>query len=518
MGEARMSAADQTPNPAGNLANIHHFVVLMLENRSFDHVLGAMQAQNAAVVGVLDNEFSNRTDPASPSSSVVATAPVVAFAMPFDPGHEFEDVQIQLYGRAAGAARAAGPRVDPAPMNGFVYCAQSAAQNPSHAAMVMQCFRSERLPVLTSLASEFALFNYWHSPVPGPTWPNRFFAHAGTSGGLSDSPDDDDILAGFTFPNGTLYERLDKAGKTWRIYHDGLPQTAGIDDLRDEFVNPFTDNFREMSCFESDLKSDALPEYVFIEPGYDTGNQYVNGNSMHPLNDVRKGEQLVKQVYEAIRASRFWAETMLIITFDEHGGFFDHIAPPSAVSPGGDQRYANPAHHFDFDRLGVRVPAIVVSAYTQKNTVIGTSPQDTYDHTSILATVEKRFALDPITQRDAAARTLECALNLSSPRLSADEAPLTLSQPLADGLLARFIGLFRRSPARAAAPLSTSQRVQLTLAHACNLKVLDPALRPDAHRRFQAVRGQQAASADYIQEVEKRIRSRRRDSISGRRH
>jgi phospholipase C len=506
---AGATVADQTPDRAGNLGNIHHFVVLMLENRSFDHVLGAMKSQNAAVVGVLDNEFSNCTDPTSPSSPVVATGPAMAFAMPFDPGHEFEDVQIQLYGRATGAARAAGPRVDPAPMSGFVCSAESAAQNPSHAAMVMQCFRSERFPVLTSLAAEFALFNYWHSSLPGPTWPNRFFAHAGTSGGLSDSPDDSDILAGFTFPNGTLYQRLEKAGKTWRIYHDGLPQTAGIDSLRTEFADPFTENFREMSFFESDLNTDALPEYVFIEPSYDTGNQYVNGNSMHPLNDVRKGEQLVKRVYEAIRASRSWAETMLIITFDEHGGFFDHVPPPSAVPPGGDQRYANPVNHFDFDRLGVRVPAIVVSAYTQKSTIIGTSPQDTYDHTSIVATVGKRFALGSLTQRDAAARTLECTLNLSSPRVSADEAPLTLSESVADSLLARFIGLFRRSPAPPTAPLSTGQRVQLTLAHACNLKVLDPPLQPGAHRRFRAIRGQRDA-ADYIEEVEKRIRSRRR--------
>ena len=97
---------------------------------------------------------------------------------------------------------------------------------------------------------------------------------------------------------------------------------------------------------------------------------------MHPLNDVREGEELVKRVYEAIRASHFWADTLLIVTFDEHGGFYDHVPPPPAVPTGDDQRYNDPANQFNFDRLGVRVPTIVASPFTQKNTVIGQTPQD----------------------------------------------------------------------------------------------------------------------------------------------
>jgi phospholipase C len=235
---------------------------------------------------------------------------------------------------------------------------------------------------------------------------------------------------------------------------------------------------------------------------------------MHPLNDVRQGEKLIKRVYEAIRASRFWGETMLIVTFDEHGGFFDHVPPPVAVPPAGDQRYSNSANHFDFDRLGVRVPAIVASPYTQRNTIIGNSPQECYDHTAILATVEKRFELAPITDRDRAAwdRTLEPALNLTSPRLSPDEAPLTLPMPVADRLLTRILEMFRGPPAEAAlataAPLSESQRVQLTLAHALNLQILDPPAKLEAHRRYLGIRRQKDA-ADYIQDVEARIRARR---------
>jgi len=461
--------------------NINHFLVLMLENRSFDHLLGSLQAQNGPA----------------------------AYAMPFDPGHEFVDVQIQLYGQAPGSDRAAGPRINPAPMTGFVDSALQAAKDPSQASLVMQGFQAAQLPVLMALASEFAVFNYWHSSLPGPTWPNRFFVHAATSGGLTDSPDTASGLAGFTFPGQTIYQRLEAAGKSWFIYHDGLPQTAGIDHLRLEFLDIFTQKFREMDCFEGDLRADTLPEYIFIEPSYDTGHQSVNGNSMHPLNDVRKGELLIKRVYEALRASRYWADTMLIITCDEHGGFFDHVPPPSAVPPGGDQRYADPANHFDFDLLGVRVPAIVVSAYTAKQTVIGATPQESFDHTAILKTIEKRFALPWMTERDKAASTLEAALNATAPRISADEAPMTLPAPVADSLVTKFLHLFRKSAIDAAAPLSPGQRVQLALAHACNMQILDPAAKLDAHQRFLAVRGLKDA-ADYIDEVENRIRARRR--------
>jgi len=490
------------------LNKINHFVVLMLENRSFDHLLGALKAQNSAVAGALDNEYYNLTDPAVPTSPAVATGPASKFSMPFDPGHEFEDVQIQLYGRAASADRKPAPPTDPAQMSGFVFSAEDAAQSQSNAGMVMQCFHPEKLPVLTTLATEFALFNYWHSSLPGPTWPNRFFVHAATSGGLSDSPTDPDILAGYTFSAGTVYKRLEAANKTWRIYHDGLPQAAGIDSLRLEYIDVFTKNFRDMNYFESDLKKPSLPEYLFIEPRYDTGHQFLKGNSMHPLNDVREGEELVKRVYEAIRASHFWADTLLIVTFDEHGGFYDHVPPPPAVPTGDDQRYNNPANQFNFNRLGVRVPTIVASPFTQKNTVIGQTPQDYYDHTSILSTLEKRFVFPSLTHRDNAAHTLEGALNLVVPRMSSDEAPMTLPMPMKDVLMTKLMEMFASSPVDPTAPLSTSQRVQLTLAHACDAQTLDPTSQILARHRYLKIRAQQDA-ADYVQEVENRIRDRR---------
>jgi phospholipase C len=291
------------------------------------------------------------------------------------------------------------------------------------------------LPVLSTLAQQFAVFNFWHSSLPGPTWPNRFFIHAATSGGLTDSPGTGTVLGGFSFANGTIYERLKQAGKNWRIYHDGTPQSIGIDSLRADYLNPLTTNFREWSYFAEDVQNATLPEYTFIEPQYNVGGNYVGGTSMHPLDDVRLGEQLVKNVYELIRTSpAYWTDTMLIITFDEHGGFFDHVAPPQTTPTGDDTKYSNPAHPFAFNWLGVRVPGIVISAYTAAGTVIGTDPNDPttiFDHTSVLKTVEDKFGLPSLTQRDKGANSLDVALNLGAART---DPPTVLLDPMVGNL------------------------------------------------------------------------------------
>jgi phospholipase C len=418
-----------------NLQKIQRFVVLMLENRSFDHLLGYLKTQSPDVYGLVDGEYSNFPDPLTKLKPPVAVSPTASYNMPFDPPHEFCDVQKQLYGPDPTGQLCSNPRVSPAPMNGFLYCGNSVADAPNSTATgqgrrVMECMAAGQVPYLTLLAQEFALFNFWYSSLPGPTWPNRFFVHAGTSGGLSDSPGTEAIVLGYSFKNGTIYHALSNAEKDWRIYHDGLPQTAGIDSLRLSYIDPFTRSFREMKYFAQDVKDGLLPEYTFIEPQYDTGDNFVNGNSMHPLNDVRTGDvQLVKAVYETLRNSNYWQDTMFIITFDEHGGFYDHVPPPAAVPTGDDAKYANKADNFAFDLYGVRVPAIVISAYTKKGTVIGNNPGDAttmFDHTSILATVEARFGLPPLGARDKVANTLEVALNLDAPR---DDAPTVLQVP-----------------------------------------------------------------------------------------
>lgn len=498
------------------LQGINRFVVLMMENRSFDHVFGYLKATNPNVAGLNGNE-SNQRDPNSAASPQIQVSRASSFVMRFDPGHEYYDVQIQLYGPLNGTdptlPPVANPPFQPAPMNGFIASATEAVDESGDEIMVMECFQSDQLPVLTTLAKEFAMFNFWYSSLPGPTWPNRFFVHAATSGGLSDSPTTSQILDGFSFQNGTIYKRLGDAGKDWRIYHDGLPQTAGIDELRVEYVNPFTKRFQDIGDFFTDVQNGNLGDYNFIEPRYDTGNNYLDGNSMHPLNDIRKGEALVKQVYEALRGNaKYWAETMLIITFDEHGGFYDHQAPPVAVPTGDDSKYANPDYSFDFARLGIRVPAIVVSAYTARGTVIGADPSDAstiFDHTSVLATAEKRFGLAPLTKRDAAAKTLEVALNTDTARISATDALMTLPNPAPDSAVTVPTdpnGIFAANPQ---APLSVNQQTMAALALACDREITPANYQAALNSNFQKIVEQKDA-ADYIQNVEQKIRARRK--------
>jgi len=498
------------PNTSATFQGIKRFVVLMLENRSFDHLFGYLKARDPRVAGLTGSEF-NQKDPNAPGDPPIKVSRASTFVMTFDPGHEYYDVQVQLYGPMKGTDPSFPPIAnlpsDPAPMSGFVASATKAVDFSGDEDLVMQCFQPDQLPVLSTLAAEFAMFNFWYSSLPGPTWPNRFFVHAASSGGLTDSPSTMQIVAGFSFQNGTIYDRLTQAGKDWRIYHDGLPQTAGISSLRDEFVDPLTKRFQDMDDFFDDVKNEKLGDYNFIEPRYDTGNNYAGGNSMHPLNDIRQGEALVKKVYEALRNSGHWSDTLLVIIFDEHGGFYDHQSPPQITPPGDASNYANPAYPFAFDRLGVRVPALVVSAYTAKGTVIGddpATPATKFDHTSVLATVEKLFGLAPLTNRDGKANTLEAAINAASPRLSPAEALTQLPEPALDGLVAGAADPANIAAAADKAPLSTNQQTMADLALACEMKMTPSNLHPALISNHQKIVEQKDA-ADYIQSVEAKV-------------
>ena len=228
---------------------------------------------------------------------------------------------------------------------------------------------------------------------------------------------------------------------------------------------------------------------------------------MHPLNDIRKGEMLLKQVYEKLRGSAYWEKLMLIIMFDEHGGFYDHIPPPAAVPPGDDNRYKT---IFNFDRLGVRVPAIVISPYTVRGTVIGTDPNDPstlFDHTSTLATVEKRFVLAPLTKRDAAANTVAVALNADTPRLKESEAVMILPIPAPNpvpGKAMSFADVKKTD-------LSKNQNTMLDLALSVDLKTSDPANHAAIRTRHDNISNENDANA-YIKEIESKVISNRKMS------
>lgn len=418
---------------------VKHVFVLMLENRSFDHMLGFAGLQGTdAVTGeptraddLIGKEHFN-PHPTDPNIQVFARNPAeTQFFAPYPcPGHEFRDTLIQLCGPTAQYPDPQTGKYPPIDRSGFV--ASYHGKGAPDPVKIMGCFSPEQVPVLTALAREFAVCDRWFSSMPGPTWPNRFFIHAASSAGLDDTPTHYEIAAatlldGYHFQKGTIFDRLDDRCADWLVFMgDQLPQVFAIGGMN---AARLQGHFVDFDSFEQVVNApDFSTSYIFIEPNY--GNvlplspgDFTGGNSQHPLDDIVPGEMLIKKVYETVRNSPHWNESMLLITYDEHGGFFDHVTPPSTVNP-GDKILdpENNKNHFDFTQLGVRVPAVVISPLIPRGTVDHTM----YDHTSLLAMVEKLFALKPLTRRDRFANSFAHLFSLAAPRT---DSPTILPDP-----------------------------------------------------------------------------------------
>jgi len=378
---------------------IKHVIVLMLENRSFDHLLAYSDIPN--LIGV-DTSKSNPDATGKPIAMSSATPDRIES----DPGHEFPDVDWQIFGNLPG------PALRPPLMNGFASKGWPEA---------MACARPTLVPVFTHLAREFLVCDQWFSSMPGPTWPNRFFIHAGSAGGLANSPSSlVDIESqvwselGFSFQYGTLFDALSAAGRTWRVYHGDLfPQVCAIDTMPSAFVAS-PDLFRKTPAFATDVLGGDVADYTFIEPDYNILSSFRNVDSQHPCGTLSDGEQLISTVANALIHSPAWGSSMLIILYDEHGGFYDQMAPPAGVTPHDDARNAGkaadpPDPPFKFDRLGVRIPAVVISPWV----TAGVS-HVTYDHTSVIRTVFDVFGLPGrLTDRDGNAASLDALVETS---------------------------------------------------------------------------------------------------------
>jgi phospholipase C len=266
-----------------------------------------------------------------------------------------------------------------------------------------------QLPVMHQLANEFAVCDNWFSSLPGPTWPNRFFAYAATSGEYDDSPSsaemgkwESGVWSGMKFANGSIIDLLRNNNYGYRLYQDQLSRLSFPIVLALDGVS-YNNDMHDIGEFESDLHNGYPYPLTIIEPNYGdfAGGTYAGGSSQHPMDGMARGEALIKGVYEAIRNSPIWEQSLLIITYDEHGGFYDHVAPPKATPPSPNAKGSK--HKFKFDQYGVRVPAVVVSPWIPKHTVSHTL----CDHTSMLKTIEEILALRPLTDRDAAANSLK---------------------------------------------------------------------------------------------------------------
>lgn len=405
---------------------VNHIVVLMLENRSFDNMLGKLYPKSERFNGLSGNEVNSYVDSKGLkhtikvwSSRDLHQGPRMDTPNP-DPGEEFADMTHQLFEKNVGVSSSETPSMGGFAQNYYNFiCRDKTAQGElrkkrgveeesvpllpteEETADIMHYYAPEQVPVITQLARNFAVSDRYHASAPNQTWPNRFFVHSATAGGYENN-----TPPHFPYSMKTIFTRINDAGRDdWAIYYDDVPQSATLSDLW-----PHPDHFKRFDRFLKDAADGRLPSYSFIEPRFYREDKFPN--DLHPPHDVRHGEALIAEVYNALRKSPQWKETLFVITCDEHGGCYDHQPPPQAVPPESPRE----RQKFHFDRYGVRVPAVFVSPLIAPGTILrppegATAP--VFDHTSIIASVRHCFDLGgPLTRRDAAAPDFSSVLNM----------------------------------------------------------------------------------------------------------
>ena len=448
-----MSVAPRAAGPG-----FDHLVVVMFENRSFDNLLGWLYDEEKPPRGQsfdgLRADIANATHAGESIAAHRYSGPtdeVMSSPRP-DPGEEYPHVNTQLFGtvdpdenrhkkiRDMTAPFNAPPAGAAASMSGFVQdyidsfiADRNREPTAEEYSVIMGAFDPAMLPVISTLARNFAVYDAWHCAVPSQTFCNRSFFHASTSHGYVTNGHHGGYKKWFGAENDspTIFNRLEDAGLDWAIYYDDVSVVPLTGFIHAPALEPYfaTDHFRAMSRFWDDVEKGTLPAYAFVEP-----RLVYDHNDMHPpvgpmtetdddgriitgaaISDVRAGEALLHKIYSAVRSSASpegsnAMNTMLLVTFDEHGGTFDHVPQPAAAVPEGLP--ARTEMGFAFDRLGVRVPAIAISAYTAKGHVI----HDAMHHGSVISTLTTKYGLDPLTARDRGAPTIDNAVTLKTPR------------------------------------------------------------------------------------------------------
>jgi phospholipase C len=380
----------------GSLGKIRHIVVLMMENRSFDHMLGYLRNDGMPEVDGLVGDESNR-DTANRRHGVYAYPPE-PFADSFDPCHEPRCVATQLARGNSGFVR-----------NFEASMKKRGVEPPPDPGYVMGHYTAQHLPVYDFLARNFCVCDAWFSSIPGDTMPNRLYSIAGKEekpigadlgGLLSWLPDS--VKA--EFAKAPIYDvpafthQLEDGD--WRWYSHDPATLRAVDGAYRSFPNLDRDNFawfdrKEISLgmrlgelpivlddsFLDDAANGNLRKVSWIDPNFVNLRVFdTSSDDDHPPSHIHAGQQLVLTLYDALARSPSWDDTLLIVTYDEHGGFYDHVAPPEVEADDGSQ----------YPTLGVRVPALVVGPRVRK----GVSHTQ-FDHTSLIATILRRFAANP---------------------------------------------------------------------------------------------------------------------------
>jgi phospholipase C len=425
-----------------SLGSIDHVVLVMLENRSFDHMLGFLYPKSGNFDGLDGTESNADADGNEATVFRITSGMQNAYYFPLaNPSEGYQATNDQLFSSATPSASGEAAN------DGFVTSFAAELQHPAHPldpklagaepASIMGMYAAETLPVLAGLAQGFAVCDGWFASVPTQTFPNRAFAVAGTSLGYTDNSARG--VPSFTTPS--VFGKLADAGQTWKIYgYSGDPLTSH--DFPDT-VNPGPNGevVSGFTRFQSDAANGELAAFSYLEPEWathprhqappgappDEHNFHIE-NDQHPVSNLAVGEKLLYDVYQALRNGPAWGKTLLIITYDEHGGNYDHVHPPTGAIPPDSVIGAS---GFDFTRFGVRVPAVLVSPLIPEGTILH-APSDgrpPFDHTSIIATLRARFGIGALGRRDAAAPDVGSVLTLQMPR--ADDPLATVEPPTA---------------------------------------------------------------------------------------
>jgi len=438
-----------------NIDKFEHVVVLMMENRSFDNILGYLYTpdnpppNNQSFEGVAYHDLSNPIPSYADSSFVgnVRVYPDSIMNNPNpDPGEEYPHINTSMFGTVLPDSNRFKEACDmtspwnlpdslPAnyPMKGFVQdyvdkftSSQGRMPTYSEYRIIMSCFPPQVVPVISALARGFAVCDHWHCAVPSQTFCNRSFLNSAQSNGFVTNS-----CPSYTKwqqnTAETIFERLQNRGFGWKLYFDHLDVLPMSLLIHFNALRQYAStNICSMDAFFDDCERGRLPEYTFIEP-----RMIFFHNDEHPPaplvgdkawttfpSSVTPGEKLIHRVYNAIKNSNNslgsnWQNTLFIITYDEAGGLYDHVQPPPAVPPGNTT--VNEMD-FPFDRLGIRVPAVIVSPYIRSGTVINES----LTHTSIIKTLSDKWGLGHLNNRDLTSPSLANVFNLQSPRNPSD--------------------------------------------------------------------------------------------------
>ncbi|GLA37347.1 hypothetical protein AnigIFM63309_004260 [Aspergillus niger] len=382
--------------PSAPHAPIKNVVVLVQENLSFDTYAGGL-TYNSTIDGLVNRKYCNPSDIEDHKSHQVCAKPTAKNVAPDDPDHSIAGGSMQVYSTYHPNNMSA------ASMQGFVteqVRSYGIDRDLSRAAEVINYYTPDHVPVLNAMAENFVLFDAWFAAVPGPTNPNRAYLTSGTSYGHG--MNDIGFLTS-ALPQVSIFEQLSNANISWINYSN----TTGF--LPDALFYKWTlrtgkseTHIKPIDEFYRDAKAGTLPQFTWINP------ECCKYMSFHPPSPINMGEGFIKSIYEALRSSPQWNETLFILTFDEHGGFADHVSPPENVPPGDHRTHKEWALdgskiEFKFDRLGIRVPTLLMSPWVGKGVVQNrpTNQPNDFTHTSILKYLSELWDLPVLTPRVA---------------------------------------------------------------------------------------------------------------------